>query len=243
VANINSHWRRFMAVGCTHGHLIDNEARAKVLAFKHDWEPHTTIDLGDLIDTAAFRSGARGTKDECEPIAPDRFAARDWLLEYEPNVITWGNHDWRVWELAEHPNAIVAQAAMCVRDELLSIAGKLKAETRPYNIETGWWRMGDTLVGHGYMYTANAIQEHARKFGRCIFAHLHRTGSESADVLGGPRAWCGGYLGDRTKFTYAHRRPAFFRWNNGLIWGEYTDTSSVIWLAEAPREGEWRLPL
>jgi hypothetical protein len=241
--NINQQWRRFMAVGCTHGHLIDNEARAKVLQFKRDWEPHTTIDLGDLIDTAAFRSGARGTKDECEPIAPDRFAARDWLLEYEPNVITWGNHDWRVWELSEHPNAIVAQAAMCVRDELLSIAGKLKAETVPYHIDEGWWRMGDTLVGHGYMYNTNAIADHARKFGRCIFAHLHRTGSESADRLGGPRAFCAGYLADGKRMRYAHRRPAYLRWNNGLIWGEYTDTSSVIWLAEAPREGEWRLPL
>lgn len=235
-----------MAVGCSHGHLADPVALKKVLQFKRNWKPKTTIDLGDLIDTAAFRSGARGSKDEAEHTAPDRFAARDWLLQYEPNVITWGNHDWRVWELAEHPNAVIATAASCVRDELIGIAKRLKAETRDYNIETGWWRMADTLVGHGYMYNLNSIQDHARKIGRCIIAHLHRTGSAGADVLEmNRRCWSSGYLGDRTKFGYAHRRPAFLMWNWGIVYGEHTDKQSVIWLAEGPRgrEDEWRLPV
>lgn len=243
MANINRKWSRFMAIGCTHGHLMSDEAFGKVLDFKLKWKPHTRIHLGDVIDTAAFRSGARGSKDECEPTEPDRFAARDCLLAYEPNVITWGNHDWRLWELSDHPNAIVATAARSVRAELEGIARKLKAQTRDYNIETGWIPFGDTLFGHGYMYNLNSIADHARKIGRCVIAHLHRTGSESADAMGNRRAWCVGYLGEHSKFGYAVRRPSYFRWNHGLVYGEYSDDQTVIWLAEAPRTGEWRLPL
>jgi hypothetical protein len=246
MANINHQWRRFMSVGCSHGHLIHPVARAKALAFKKAWKPHKTFDHGDVLDTAAFRSGAHGSKDECEYTQPDRFAARDWLLTYEPDVITWGNHEWRVFELSDHPNAIVSAAAQLVRDELLGIAKKLKAETRDYNIETGWYRWSDILYGHGYMFALGAIKDHARKFGRCVIAHLHRTGSEAAEqITPNVRCYCTGYLGDRTKFGYAHRRPAFLQWNWGIVYGEATDTKSVIWMAEGPRgpEDEWRLPL
>lgn len=246
MANITRKWVRWMSVGCSHGHLADKTALRKVLEFKRKWNPHKTFEHGDLIDTAAFRSGAQGSKDECEHTEPDRFAARDWLLQYEPNVILWGNHDWRVWELANHPNAIVSLAATTVRDELTGIARKLKAETRDYNIETGWYSWGGVLYGHGYMFALGAIKDHARKFGRCVIAHLHRTGSEAAEGINpNIRCYCTGYLGDRTKFGYAHRRPAFLQWNWGIVYGESTDNDSVIWMAEGPRgsETEWRLPL
>lgn len=71
MANPIRNWKPFMAVGCTHGHLVDKEARKKALEFKRRLKPKKTFDLGDLIDTAAFRSGARGSKDETEPTEPE----------------------------------------------------------------------------------------------------------------------------------------------------------------------------
>ncbi len=51
-----------MAVGCTHGDLVNPQARADVLAFRKRFKPEIRFDLGDLIDTACFRGGAAGTK-------------------------------------------------------------------------------------------------------------------------------------------------------------------------------------
>jgi len=50
-------WKKWMAVGCSHGDQIDPDARKAVLVFKERWKPDMTIHLGDFLDLAAFRSG------------------------------------------------------------------------------------------------------------------------------------------------------------------------------------------
>jgi hypothetical protein len=64
MANITRKWKRFMAVGCTHGHLVDKQLLNEVYAFQKRWKPDTRIALGDHIDLACLRSGAIGTADD-----------------------------------------------------------------------------------------------------------------------------------------------------------------------------------
>ena len=52
MANITRSWKRFLAVGCSHGHHADQALLKKVLSFKARWKPHTTIHLGDVVDLA-----------------------------------------------------------------------------------------------------------------------------------------------------------------------------------------------
>jgi predicted phosphodiesterase len=53
-----------MALGCTHGHLADQDLLTQVLAFEERWKPHLRIHLGDAIDLACLRGGAAGTADD-----------------------------------------------------------------------------------------------------------------------------------------------------------------------------------
>jgi hypothetical protein len=165
-----------MAIGCTHGHLIENTVAAGVLEFARRFNPCIRFHLGDIVDTAAFRSGASGTRDEAEPILPDRNAALDFLARYEPTHVAWGNHDWRLWELQNHPKAIVAHCAGELKTQLENAVRG--AQTRPYDIDDGWFDLGGYLWGHGYWYNESAIRDTAEWAGKPIVtAHIHRAES------------------------------------------------------------------
>jgi hypothetical protein len=90
-------WKKWMAVGCSHGDQIDPEARKAALKFKNDlWKPDTTIHLGDFLDLAAFRSGAisdPNSSDRAASISDDLSSGIDFLHELRPQHILYGNHE------------------------------------------------------------------------------------------------------------------------------------------------------
>lgn len=244
MANINRRWRRVMAVGCSHGDLIDTRIAKQVLRFRDDYKPEIRFELGDVIDTAAFRHGAKGTKDETRPIAPDFFAGKRWLQQYEPTHIAWGNHDVRLLEYADHPNAILAHAASTLWNDLTDTAAHLKAKTVPYDIEKGWFDMGGVFWGHGFMYNENAVRDHSEMLGGpVVMAHLHQPQQVEGRIRGAARSFCVGTLGEIEKFSYARRRRATLRWGHGCVFGEISDKEAVLWLASCPKGGQLRFPI
>ena len=225
-------WKRVMAIGCSHGDLADQRILKEILAFKDQFRPEIRFELGDLIDTAAFRSGARGTPDENKHIEPDEFAATSWLERYEPTHISWGNHDWRLQKMMQSQNAILAYAAGTLWESLQKTARKLKAKTRPYDLEDGWFEMGGTYWGHGYWFNEAAVRDHAEYIGGpVVIAHLHRALEERGRTRFGSKSFCVGMLGDPKKFDYARFRRATSRWSNGCVFGYVTERKSQLWLA------------
>ena len=71
MANLNRSWKRWMATGCLHSTHACAEYQRNVRAFKAALHPDRHIELGDILETTALRSGARGTKDQAEPLQPD----------------------------------------------------------------------------------------------------------------------------------------------------------------------------
>lgn len=221
-----------MAVGCTHGHFMRQELHDQILAFRKAFAPEVRFDLGDLVDTAAFRGGSAGSADECEDPRPDQNSALNWLESYEPTHIAWGNHCWRLWELSHHPKAIIATAASTLRTELEETANSLRAETRPYHIRDGWFQMGGVHWGHGYMINVNAVRDHAETIGGpVVIAHLHKPEAFAGRTLTGSVSYCVGSLADFRRMTYAHRRRATLQWAPGVVYGEVSDTDSRLHLA------------
>ncbi len=221
-----------MAIGCSHGHLIHRGISEQVLQFAKSFKPHTRFHLGDVVDTAAFRGGASGTKDEAEPIAPDRNSAVEFLKAYVPTHVAWGNHDWRLWEMAHSPKAIVAHCASELRDQLIAAVGG--AQTVPYHFRQGWFELGGYYWGHGFWFNEQAVRDHAEFLGGpLVMAHLH----VPQQVQGRTRKWtesfCTGLLGDPDLMTYAHRRRATARWGHGVVFGEYTEREARLWLAKS----------
>lgn len=235
-------WKRVVAMGCTHGELAHPEIQAQALAFVKRFKPHIRFELGDVLDTAAFRSGARGTPDEGRAVGPDRNSGIAWLEAYNPTHITWGNHDARLVDLAKSTNAVIAHAASALWGELQHAARH--AQTREYDFERNWFEMGGRFWGHGFWYNADAVRDHAEYLGGpVVMAHLHAPQQVSGRTRNPSPSFCVGTLADIDKLGYARRRRATAAWGHGLVFGEVSDKSSQLWLASCVKGDSLRFPL
>ena len=246
MASVLSGYKRFLAVGCSHGHLADPKALETVLRFQRIFKPQVRIHLGDFTDQAAFRSGAPGTKDETTSIADDLTHGLNFLRELKPTILLNGNHEIRLWKLADHHNEIVARAASSVITEIRDTVEKLKCQyVEHYDITRSWVDLGDLRLLHGFMYNENAIRDHAEHFGRCLIAHLHTVGEAAARRSDHARAYCVGTLANIPSMSYALTRRATARWSHGFAYGETNGKDTHVWLSQgtANTPGGWRLPL
>lgn len=244
MANITQKWKRFLAVGCSHGNHIDPVASAAVIKFRDSWNPHTVAHLGDFCDTAAFRRGATGTSDESEPVGPDIDAGCRFLQNLRPTIVLNGNHEIRIWKLQGSTNAIVSDCAMSIVSRLQKQMKALKAD-----YEEGWsirsFRMlGNFKLMHGYVFNENSCRDMAESEGNIIFAHTHRPGSAKGRRSDNPTGYSVGTLSNIPNMDYASARRATHAWAGGFCWGEYSDNRTIVWLHEQPQtESEWRLPI
>jgi len=224
-----SSWRKIMAVGCTHGPMACPVATAAALEFKRQFEPDVTLDLGDVNDWAAFRSGA-GAQDLDESLVADFAASRDWLRMYQPTHRCFGNHDVRLLKLQNHPNKIISYATSKLLNEIAEVDRENGTSVKPYDQRHGWHVFGGTRFGHGWMFNEQAIRDHAEAYGRCVIAHLHVPGTAMARTLSAAQAWCVGMMGDPDKFGYASTRRNTLRWKHGLVWGYFNGAESNLYL-------------
>lgn len=232
-----------MAVGCSHGHLIDRRIEKAVLQFREDYQPDEVVHLGDLIDTAAFRSGARGTADQGAEILPDRNAALGFLERLRPTRITYGNHDHRLVKLQSHPEEIVRYCAGGLWNDIQKTAREVGAKTYPYHYKQNICRVGGVAYMHGFSHAKNATEIHSKYCqGRTVHAHTHRTGMFVPDGLYDATSFSVGFLANPELMGYAHERMATGSWKHGLLFGEYTESESVLWLVSCEPGSQWRFP-
>ncbi len=238
-------WKRWMAIGCSHGNKADAAALKFVHEFRQKWNPERRIHLGDVGDYAAFRAGAGGTRDEAEELDPDLHAATRLIERFEPTDVLIGNHDVRIWKAAQHQNAIVAKAAAAMRDEFLASCAKVKANVVDhYDINKSWIELGDTKFLHGWMFAdLSGLRDHAEHFGRCVIAHLHKPGIVRGRRSDHPSAYCVGTLANIPAMDYANTRRATASWGHGLCYGEYSDTACIVHLCEQTEGSPWRMPI
>jgi hypothetical protein len=223
-------WRkRWMAVTCSHGHLINQTAADQALAFRKDYKPHTVLHLGDFLDQTAFMGSALGSdgKEACEDIGADLVRGLQFVEQLRPNVLFLGNHDVRAFELQTHPKALVAHAAREVVKEIEGLADTLGADLVPYNgacCRKSWRMLGDTAFGHGVFYSQRAGEDHALLLGcPVVFGHTHRIEVLTARTHGAWQSYNIGCLADIPRLRYASRRRATTMWANGWAYGEYGD--------------------
>ncbi len=231
-----------MGIGCSHGYLIDPLARKAVLKFAQDYKPEFKFHLGDWIDTTAFRSGAKGTKDETSDVDYDLLEGNNFIKEYKPQILLGGNHEGRVWSLCDHHNAILKSLACRVRQEILDMAQDIGAKFIPYK---GVWSMvpfGNFKLTHGYMYGENACRDMAEVHGNIMFAHIHRAGMMNGRRDDNPMGICVGTLSDIPNMDYANTRKSTLAWSQGFVWGEYSDDLVQPFLYNKLQGAEWILP-
>jgi len=248
LANITRSWKRFLAVGCSHGFLADQAILREVLRFKARWKPHTTIHLGDAIDLACLRAGALGTADDSVDPDHDLQMGVAFLRQLEPQAFCLGNHEHRLISLMDSPRALVASLAGRVYQDIESETRRLRAKLLPYDLKRGWLPLGSALFGHGYFCNSEAVRDHAETVcngthTQVVIAHLHRVMQAEGRRLDAPTGYCVGTLMDISQAHYAANRRATTSWSRGFAWGEYTTDETQIWLAKETKGGAFRLPV
>lgn len=235
MANLGKRFRRVMAIGCSHGDLIHKQSWSDLLEFRKRFKPQVRFHLGDLVDTACFRGGAAGTADECRSPRDDMHAAEQLLAAYEPTHLAWGNHDWRLHELAHHPKAIIATLAGDLWGRLNDHVNRLKCKTVPYDIEEGWLYEGGVAWGHGFMFNQQAVRDHAEMLGfPVVMAHLHQPQQVEGRTVRDTPSFCVGSLADDKQLSYGRRRRQSLTHGPGIVYGEISDTEAHLWLIRAP---------
>lgn len=241
--NVVHKWKKVLAVGCSHALHANPHALDAVVKFRESWNPDTVFHLGDFVDTAALRSGAKGSKDESSPVQPDIDSGLEFIDRLRPTIVLCGNHEARAWSLRGHQNAVTSFCATGIVSQIEARVRALGAELHPY---TGI-HQGRTLGGfrymHGVFFSENATRDHAETYGNVVHAHTHRAGVAKGRRSDNPTGFSVGTLTDIPCMDYASTRRATLSWSAGFVWGYYCDDQSQLWLHEqAQGNNEWMLP-
>jgi hypothetical protein len=156
------------------------------------------------------------------------------LREYEPTHLAYGNHDWRLHELATHPKAIIAELASRLWNEIEDEARRLRTKTVPYDIQHGWHYLGGHAWGHGFMFNMMAVRDHAEMLGMpVVMAHLHAAQQYEGRTISDTSSFCVGGLVDDENLGYGRRRRQSLTHSHGIVFGEVSDKGAHLWLARS----------
>jgi len=233
-----SNYKRFMAVGCSHGVYADTKALEAVLRFKDDFKPDTTIHLGDFTDMSPFMGSGSGDGD---PIQADLDGGIEFLKRYEPNVVLCGNHEYRLWRDIHSRNEIKAFAAEKAVEEIETACLKLHAFLIPY---TGVWqvfKLANYTFTHGTIYNENSARDMAEIYGNVIFAHTHKASQQVGRRIDAPLGISVGTLTKRGAMEYANTRRSTLAWSQGFVYGEYTDDKLYPTLYIHDGSEQWKI--
>lgn len=233
--------KRWLAVSCSHGHLMSKSAAEHVLKFANEYRPHKTFHLGDFIDLDCFRSGAIRSG-EGRDLVNDLIDGFNFVEQLKPSTIFYGNHEDRLFRiLSESKSELIRFAAADVASRIQQMASRLRAEVVPYSGtgSTECWRLlGGTAFGHGIMYNEQAARDHAEMLGRpVVFGHVHKILRQAGRCPGAPEGVSIGCLANIPAMSYAKSRRATAAWDLGFAYGEYTDKWCKVF---TERISEWQ---
>ena len=243
--HIATTYERFIAISCSHGKYADETAIDAVLKMRERWNPSIVVHLGDWCDTTAFRSGAVGSSDESEPVAPDIDGGLSFLRKYRPTHVLDGNHEDRIPRMLSHRNALVAYAAQQATDYIDRTFVEIGCRRIPYDGVFQKLVIGDVTFTHGTIYNENSARDMAEIYGgKVIFGHTHRSQQAEGRTIKESTGYCTGTLTRRSEMDYAKARRATLGWRQGLVYGEIGPKDSAVWLiTRGEFDKKWRLPL
>lgn len=237
-------FKRFLVCADNHGHLVDKEARDKLLSFADTWKPHHRIHLGDLWDFSPIRRGA-SQEERAEGISEDYKAGIEFLDQFKPHYLTLGNHDDRIWMLAQKStDGMLQERCQELVDYAVRQFKHRKIKWAPYTVDS-YLQMpeGGPKLIHGFRATMYPAKGHYENWGACIHGHVHKPDNYTARHIDGSQSFSVGCIGDISKMTYADRYPAKLGWRNGFLYG-LINTKTGAWNAwQVTKEGDnWISP-
>jgi predicted phosphodiesterase len=236
---------RSIFIADTHGDLVCQDAVKMVKDVIADWKPKHRVHLGDVWDFRALRKKAEA-EERAEGISYDYNCGFELLEWYRPNLLTMGNHDYRLWRAArETSNGVLADLCGRLVDEAEDRMRKLKIQWCAYAVDQYLQLpMGGPKLIHGFKSSMYPAKAHFDNWGSCLFGHVHRPDSYEARHIDGGKAYALGTLADLKKMSYADHHAAKLGWRQSFRIGQH-NTKTGRWNTwEITKEdGQWMSPM
>ena len=238
---MNGKWKKFIVASDVHGDKQHAPSVKVFFEFLKIFKPELRIFAGDLWDFRSIRRGA--CEDERrESMAADFEAGMGWLKQYVPHHFLLGNHDQRLWDLADLDAGVVSDYASKGVMDIEKECKALKCNILPYNKRTGILKVGSLKILHGFHCGVFAARQTALVYGSSLFGHTHSIDQHSIPGLDRRVARNIGCL-CQLDFDYNSRQPNSLRQAHGFAYGVVNDKSGQyhVWQAESS-DGKWILP-
>jgi len=230
--------KKWVAAFDSHGDQADPATMKAFWAFLSMWKPEIRVAGGDHFDFRHLRAKA-GEGERYESGQLDFQAGLDFLRKFKPTHVCWGNHDDRVWQQLQHPNANVRDTAQGMIDEIESCLSSasiaIKYDKRKFH------QIGDLKIVHGFTHGENAVRRSASVFGRVLHGHIHRAESVRIDGFDVREAFSSGCL-CRVDLPYNARSLGTMRHENGWAYGEVLPSGHTTVHLARRVGGIWHLP-
>ena len=208
--------KKFIFASDLHGDEQDAYAVRALKAATDDYKPHYRIFGGDLMDAKPLRRGA-SREERGQGMKADWKAGIKFLHNWKPTHALMGNHDKRIYDLAEAKNGIETEYAQTGTRELEKAYAEVGCQWKPYH-KRSVWKFGDLSFLHGFYHGANATRQHSSVYGSCIFGHIHAVDQYTAPSMKRRVAMSAGCLCSLDMKWSAHI-PGTLRHNHGFIMG------------------------
>ena len=173
---------KFVFASDPHGDMQDTAANDALFRFIDVWKPKLRVFGGDLWDFRPLRRKAC-EDEQRESMVKDYEAGIAWLKRFRPNYFLRGNHDERLWELAEKDNGIKSDYAAQGVAKIEALVASMRCKMLPYHNRDGILRIGHLKMLHGFHAGINAARQTALVYGSCLFGHVHTIDEHSIPGL------------------------------------------------------------
>lgn len=236
-----SKFSKFVFASDVHGDMQDESANGALFRFVGSFKPDVRIMGGDLWDFRPLRRGACDDEKR-ESLAKDYTAGMQWLKRFKPNFFLLGNHDARLFELAESDNGVASDYAAQGVAEILSTTNKMKCKILPYHHRHGLLKIGKAKFAHGFSTGLYAARTMANTYGAVIFGHVHTVSEFSVPGLDRRVARSVGCL-CKLSMDYQIRQMQSLAHSHGFAYGIINNRTGSYVVNQAEEiDGKWILP-
>jgi hypothetical protein len=236
-----SAWNKFIVASDLHGDKQDPSAVRVLAGFIAAFQPDIRVFAGDLWDFRSIRKGA-GEEERRESMSEDFDAGMAWLEQFRPQHFLLGNHDQRLYDLAENDNGVVSDYAAKGVLDIEAACRKQKTKILPYHKRNGILKLGNLKILHGFHCGIYASRQTALVYGSALFGHTHVIDQHAVGGLDRRVARNIGCL-CALDMGYNSRNPNTLRQAHGFAYGVLNERTGDfhVWQAEGI-EGKWVLP-
>ncbi len=175
-------WTKWVFVSDTHGDQIDPAASEAFFKFLKLYKPEIRIHGGDFLDVRPFRRGA-DEEEKRESMLVDLKCGREFIEQLKPTHLTLGNHDIRLWDMAEASKGPLSDFSTQIVSELEELFRSIGCNTViPYD-KSKILEIGKLKCVHGFAHGVTAARKMASVYGSILFGHTHSIQSHSVEGL------------------------------------------------------------